>query len=305
MAKIRTLQASYVAGEFDPTLLGRSDIDDYANGADKLRNVYVRPQGGAFRREGLEYYATVNNSDEARIIPFQFNDVQTYVLVFTAGRMDVYRTDNKTLQATVTSSPVSNLTNDILNEIYWTQSADTLLLFHKDLEPIKITRTGHTSWTATNITFENVPPFAFGSLTITNPSGHITPDVTTGIVNVSATSTPFTSDHVGQFINTPKGGRIYITEFVSSSEINGVVRIELEGTGHISDWELETGYEPVMSATRGWPRSGTFHKSRLVLGGLSQRPQTILMSKIGDFFNFDIGEGLDDESIDVTIDDTR
>jgi hypothetical protein len=305
MAKLRTIQASFVSGEFDPTLFGRNDIDDYVKGADKLRNVYVRPQGGAFRREGLEYYAQVNNNDEARIVPFQFNDEQTYLLIFTAGRMDVYRTDSKTLQTSVTTSPITNLTNPILNELQWTQSADTLLLFHKDLEPIQITRTSDVNWTAANISFSNVPPYAFGALSTSNPAGTITADVTSGIVTVTATSTPFTSDHVGQFINTPKGGRIYITEFVSSSEVKGVVRIELEGTEHISDWELETGYEDVFSATRGWPRSGTFHKSRLVLGGLGERPQTILMSKIGDFFNFDIGESLDDEAIDVTIDDDQ
>lgn len=380
MAKLRTLQASYVSGEFDPTLYGRVDIDDYAKGADKLRNVYVRPQGGAFRREGLEYYAQVDSNDVGRIVPFQFNDEQTYVLVFTAGRMDVYRTDTKTLQTSVTASPISNITEAILSEISWTQSADTLLLFHPDLETIQITRTSDTSWTANTVAYENVPPYAFSGISTSAPSNTILPDIATGQVNVYSSGTPFTSAHVGQFINTPKGGRIYITEFTSSSKVSGVVRIELEGTdvstftGEItpsattgsitvtssdsvwlasqvgqyivtpgggvaiitgftssstvsatvleemeastaidewrleiglSDWELETGYEAVFSSTRGWPRSGTFHKSRLVLGGLKERPQTILMSKIGDFFNYDIGESLDDEAIDVTIDDDQ
>jgi hypothetical protein len=380
MARIRTLQASYVSGEFDPTLLGRVDIEDYSKGADKLRNVYVRPQGGAFRREGLEYYAGVNGNNKARIIPFQFNDVQTYVLVFTAGRLDVYRTDNKTLQATVTTAPISNLTDDILSEINWTQSADTILLFHKDLQTIRITRTGHTSWTATAITFENIPPHSYTGITTTTPTGGLYVDGEFGEVTICAEDTPFLSSHVGQFINTPKGGRIYLTEYVSSSVMKGVVRIELEklsvytgtegaspngttgtiginftnndadeshvgrffttpeggvaivtayqdhndlsatvildleSTGIINDWllstgyqdwELETGYEDVISATRGWPRSGTFHKSRLVLGGLKERPQTIIMSKIGDFYNLDIGQALDDEAIDVTIDDDR
>jgi hypothetical protein len=307
MAKIRKVQASYVSGEFDPTLLGRVDIDDYAQGADKLRNVYVRPQGGAFRREGLDYFDGVNNNNKARLIPFQFNDEQTYILVFTAGRMDVYRTDSKTLQTSVTSSPIDGITDDILSEINWTQSADSLILFHKDLQPVEVSRTSDTVWTATSITFENIPPFAYGALTKTNPAGSITPDVATGIVTVTATGTPFTSADVGQFINTSKGGRILITEFTDTSHVNGIVRVELAGTDAISsgDWEVESGYEPVMSATRGWARSGTFHKSRLVLGGLSQRPQTILMSKIGEFFNLDIGESLDDEAIDVTIDDDK
>jgi hypothetical protein len=381
MAKVRTLQASYVAGEFDPTLEGRADIDDYSQGADKLRNVYVRPQGGAFRREGLEYYAPVINDATARIIPFQFNDEQTYVLIVTAASIDVYRSDTKTLQATISSSPITNITEAMLPDLNWSQSADTLLLFHKDLETIKITRTSHVNWTATVAGFTNIPPHAYGTISTATPSGSILPDVFSGQVEIYAESTPFSASDVGQFINTPKGGRIYITEFVSSSHVNGVVRIELESTdssaqtgtvtpsgttgsitltaseantflasqvGHyvrtaeggiavitgytsgtvvnatvlktleastaIDDWniligydgwELETGYEDAMSASRGWPRSGSFHKSRLVLGGLKERPQTILMSKIGDFFNFDIGEGLDDEAIDVTIDDDQ
>jgi len=305
MAKVRTIQASYVSGEFDPTLLGRIDIDDYSQGADKLRNVYVRPQGGAFRREGLEYYAGVNNNATARLVPFQFNDEQTYILVFTEARMDVYRTDSKTLQATVVSSPIDGITEAMLSELNWTQSADTLILFHKDLQPIEITRSSDTVWSATNITFTNVPPYAYGALTVTTPAGTITNDVTTGIVTVTASGTPFLSSHVGQFINTPKGGRILITEFTDTAHVNGVVRIELEGTGALSGWELETGYEDVMSATRGWPRSGTFHKSRLILGGLKERPQTVLMSQIGKFYDINIEESLDDDAIDVTIDDDK
>ena len=307
MAKLRTLQASYVSGEFDPTLLGRFDIGDYRKGADKLRNVYVRPQGGAFRREGLQYVAQVNNNDEARIIPFQFNDIQTYILVFTAGRMDVYRTDSSTLQASITASPIDNLTNDILNEINWTQSADTLLLFHQDLEPIKITRTSDTAWTAENQTFDNIPVFAFDGITELIGMGTITPDVTTGEVVVTGAATSFDSSYEGQFINMPKGGRIFVRQVNNANSLEGVVTIELVNTDAVpaTQWNRDTGYEPVMSSTRGWPRSGTFHKSRLVLGGLGQRPQTILMSKIGEFFNLDVGEGLDDEAIDVTIDDDQ
>ena len=308
MARFKKIQTSFVSGELDPTLQGRIDIDDYSSGADKLRNVYVRPQGGAFRREGLEYYTGVNGNNEGRLIPFQFNEEQTYVLIFTAGRFDVYRTDTKTLQASVTSSPISSLTLAQIQEMTYTQSADTILLFHPDVQPIKITRTGHTTWTAVSQTFTNIPAYAFGSLTTSNPSWTITPDVTSGIVVVSGSATPnFTSSYVGQFLNLPKGGRIYVTAVNSTSELEGVVTVELASTGAVTsgNWELESGYEDVISATRGWPRCGTFHKSRLVLGGLKSRPQTMLFSRIGDFFNLDVGEGLDDEGIDITIDDDQ
>lgn len=228
MAKVRQIQASFVSGELDPRLLGRIDTDIYTKGASQLRNVYVRPQGGVFRREGLEYVATTTSSQAGRLVPFEFNDEQTYILVFTPGEFKVYRTDLSAVQATVSSSPISGLTATEIAEMRWTQSADTLYLVHPDQQPIKITRTSHTSWTAATVSFSNISTFDFGA-----------------------------------------------------------------------------GAEAVISATRGWPRSVAFFKGRLWLGGLKSRPQTILASKVGSFEDLNVGTGLDDEGLDVTIDDDR
>lgn len=228
MANYRFLKTSFVSGEVDPTVHGRVDNEIYTKGAKRLRNVYVRPTGGAFRREGLEYIDTTTSSAAGRLVPFEFNDTQTYMLVFTAGEFKVYRTDSNSVQATVSSAPISSLTADMIKEMNWTQSADKLFLVHKDIQPIEITRTGHTAWTAASVTFSNIPTHDYGS-----------------------------------------------------------------------------GAEAVISATRGWPRSVCFYKGRLVLGGLKSRPQTILMSKVGDYFDLDEGTGLDDEAINITIDDDR
>lgn len=307
MAKFRIIKSSFVSGELDPAARGRVDTSIYQKAADKIRNAYVRPQGGVFRREGLEYVGPIANNFECRLIPFEFNDEQTYILVFTAGSFQVYRTDQNSVQATVSSSPISGLTTDIIKEMRFTQSADTLILVHKDMQPIEISRTSHTSWTAANVTFDNIPPYAFGTVSTSTPAGSVTPDVKTGRVTLAGSGTAFTTDvAVGQFINTPKGGRIYIRSIASNTELEGDVIVELADTTAISsgDWEYESGYEDVMSATRGWPRAVTFYKSRLVLGGLGSRPSTLLFSKVADFFDLDVGSGLDDEGIDVTIGNT-
>ncbi len=59
--------------------------------------------------------------------------------------------------------------------------------------------------------------------------------------------------------------------------------------------------EDVWSATRGYPKSACFYEGRLVLGGTESKPQSILMSKTGSFFDFDIDDGDDDEAIFATI----
>jgi len=307
MANFKVLKSSFVSGELDPAAIGRVDTAIYAKSADKLRNVYVRPQGGAFRREGLEYIDSITGFNEGRLVPFEFNDEQTYMLVFTAGEFKVYRTDQNSVQATVSSSPVSGLSADIIKEMNWTQSADTLVLVHKDIQPISITRTSDTSWTAANISLTNIPTFAFGSLTTSTPAGSVTPDVKTGRVTVTGSGTTFTSLAVGQYINMPKGGRIFIRSIASDTELEGDVIVELAATSSVSSgvWEYESGYEDVISSSRGWARSVTFYKSRLVFGGLGSRPSTLLFSKIGEFFDFDRGTGLDDEAIDITLDDNK
>ena len=306
MAKVRNLKTSYVNGALDEKLLARVDTEIYTKGALELENVYVSPQGGALRREGLEYFDTTTTSQAARLVSFEFNVEQTYLLVFTPGEFKVYKTDDlSTVQATVSSSPISTITADMLAEMRWTQSADTLYLVHPDLEPIKVTRASDTVWTATSVTFSNIPPFAFGSLSTSNPTGKIEPDVTSGQVVVTGTTTNFISSYEGQYLNLPKSGRIFVKTVNSTTELEGVVVGELQNTDDVAsgDWELEEGYEDVISSSRGWARSIAFWRGRLWLGGLKSRPQTIISSKVGFFEDLDIGESLDDESINITIDD--
>ena len=55
MAKLVHNQASWNAGELAPTLLAREDIEQYKQGAAKLRNCIVVPHGGVKRRPGLAF----------------------------------------------------------------------------------------------------------------------------------------------------------------------------------------------------------------------------------------------------------
>lgn len=59
--------------------------------------------------------------------------------------------------------------------------------------------------------------------------------------------------------------------------------------------------EDVWSATRGWPKTVCFYEGRLVFGGTSSKPQSLFLSKAGDFFNFDTTDTDDDDGIFATI----
>ena len=60
----------------------------------------------------------------------------------------------------------------------------------------------------------------------------------------------------------------------------------------VYDW-----YECVFSDKRGWPACVSFHHNRLIFAGTPSAPNGIWMSKIGDYYNFDTGTGLDDDAI--------
>ena len=85
MAASRQVKSSFTAGELAPEMLGRGDLRAYANGARRLRNVFLQPTGGLTRRPGLRHVATLPGP--ARLVAFEFNTEQTYLLVLVPGRV--------------------------------------------------------------------------------------------------------------------------------------------------------------------------------------------------------------------------
>lgn len=59
--------------------------------------------------------------------------------------------------------------------------------------------------------------------------------------------------------------------------------------------------EQSFSPTNGYPGAVAFHEGRLWFGGTPAQPDGLWSSKINQYFNFDIGEGLDNESIQISI----
>tara|TARA_R100000030_G_scaffold5710_1_gene3899 strand:+ start:965 stop:3163 length:2199 start_codon:yes stop_codon:yes gene_type:complete len=131
------------------------------------------------------------------------------------------------------------------------------------------------------------------------PAWDTQPDATTGY-KVEA----FAPTTVGEYAQvTSTFGRARYVEYVSATVMKAVTEVPFFDTSAIvaGDWESEHGYEDVWSNDRGWPKSATFHEGRLYFGGSKSRPNTIWGSRVIDFFNFNPGSGLDDESVEATI----
>lgn len=315
MTRFVSLQTNFSSGVMDPLLLSRVDLAAYQNALSEAKNVVIQPQGGARRRAGLKYLTALPNSgissaaNGVRCVPFEFSVSDSYMLVFTHYRMYVFR--NKALVTNINSSGNSyldlssyGLTYNMLDNLCWTQSADTLILTNTSMNPIKIVRGGSSSsWSASLITFDSIPKYAF-TISLTNPAGTLTPSDVAGKVTLTAAGGTFTVDSVGQYVNASPQGRAKIVSYVNSSTVQAITEFPFFNTSAIASgsWDYETGYEPVWSSTRGYPATVTFHEGRLYFGGSRSRPSTVWGSRVGLFFDFEATEGLDDDAVEATLD---
>jgi hypothetical protein len=85
------VQAAFTGGEWSPALWSRTDLAKYSTACRRLKNFIVHPHGGASTRPGLEYIANTKANGDARLLPFQFNVEDSYILEMGAQYMRVYR----------------------------------------------------------------------------------------------------------------------------------------------------------------------------------------------------------------------
>ncbi len=281
-------KTSFTAGEVDVDLAGRGDLALYANGARCLRNVVVAPIGGVRRRPGLRHVAGARGA--GRLIAFEFNTEQTYLLALSDGWLDIYAEGDKVAGLATPWSAAQ------IAQLNWTQSADTLLVVHPDVAPRRITRTGLNTWTIAEWSYYeesgvlHLPSHKFAEDAVT-----LTPSGTGGSITLFASAAVFQAAHVGLRFRVG-GKQVLITSVASATQAGAEVKQTLGGTAATKDWE-----EQSFSSLRGWPVSACFHQGRLAIGGSRDLPNRLWLSKSMDLFNFDLGTGLDDEAIEFSL----
>jgi hypothetical protein len=84
--------ASFIAGEIDPALHARTDLNFYPSALRTCRNFIVRPGGGVVNRPGTKLVREVKDSaDATRLIPFIYSEDDSYVLEFGDLYMRVHK----------------------------------------------------------------------------------------------------------------------------------------------------------------------------------------------------------------------
>lgn len=106
MGKVQ--QASFTAGELTPFLHSRADLQRYVAGLKTASNIIIHPHGGASNRPGLRWVAEVKYSNKfTRLLPFAFNDTDTYALEFGEKYMRVFRNGGQVLRTQVNVTAIT------------------------------------------------------------------------------------------------------------------------------------------------------------------------------------------------------
>jgi len=94
-------QNNFTSGELSPALHSRPDLSRYVSGLKECTNFFVHPEGGVSNRPGFEFVTQVKSSfSPVKLIPFSFNDLDTYCLEFGDQYMRVIRNGGRVLLQT-------------------------------------------------------------------------------------------------------------------------------------------------------------------------------------------------------------
>src|SRR6185437_4702130 len=193
---MKLVQPSFTGGEISPSLYARTDLERYASSLRTCRNFIVSSFGAVYNRPGTRYIAATKTNQQVRLIPFQFNTQQTYVIELGANYARFYSNGFQVMNG---SNPVEITTPWGAADVWglrYTQSADVMYLTHPNYPPQMIERTSASSFSIT--------PYAAkeGPFLPVNPdqSALMAASAVTGNVTITSNSGAFAAGMVGQFV---------------------------------------------------------------------------------------------------------
>ena len=321
---VHTIQPSFSGGELAPSLHARVDLAKYATGLKTCRNFFVQAHGGVANRPGTKFICeTANSAKTTRLIPFEFNTEQTYILEFGHQTMRVIKDGGQVLAS---GSPVSIATpysDTELADLNFTQSADVMTICHPSHPVKEVKRTSHTAWAITSVTF-GTSMSAPGSVSSTaqnydgsNPGTSYSYVVTavktsTADESVASSATSVTNNNLSSTItNTISWGAVSGANsyniFKSMGGIYGFIGRSTGTTFKDDNIEGDANDTPatartIFNTTDEYPATVTYYQQRLVFGQTNNDPQKVFMSQTGNYHNFNISEPLrDDDAVTFTI----
>jgi hypothetical protein len=284
--------------------------------------VYVNAAAGAAGTasfSSLNFFGETDTLSAARLTRYHYRASEVHQLVVSDRNIDVFQ-DGAWVAAV--SFPAGEA---IIADVKFEFAYDTILCFHQDMSPQRITRLGTAAeWSCEEIEFENMPLVDYGG-TYTNGVNEVQ-DIqlygfTAGdnfqlIVEGKATASiqlNADTDVTRAAIAAALEALPNVNSGLTVTYTGGVYRVEFSGAGNAErDWlemsgialnadgfvsvrtltEGSAGGEAIISNARGWPSVGRLVQKRLVMAGLKSKPNSIIASVTGAPFDLNTELGV-------------
>jgi len=273
MARVSLQQTNFTAGVISPRLVGRTDIDRYANAARKLLNAHPVIHGGAKRRAGTRYIAPTKNSGakRSRLVPFVFSRDDAYMLEFGDGYVRIWPKGGGAMSAEIASP----YTEAMLAGIDYTQGEDTMFLAETSVPIQRLRRFSSSSFDLSAAPFTTTP---------FEEQGHrLAADVTlsAGTVGTGRTATAsagvFLPSDVGRQL-VSGAGLATVTGYTSATQVTVSISIAFTSTALASGaWYLDISPQAILKPSEKDPVASTI----TLTASLSRAATLTLSAKTG------------------------
>ena len=167
MQKVRVPLTNFAFGEVSPSLYSRTDSAVYNQSAQRVKNFFIRSEGGVIKRSGLqkiyEFDTTVNEAktQQCRLLPFIFSDDERYIVSLENAKVRIFQINPvngavsliQTITADINSSALK-FSDEFLHEYTFAQAGDVMFIAHQTFMPQQIVRTSLTTFQVESFQFD-------------------------------------------------------------------------------------------------------------------------------------------------------
>ena len=224
-----------------------------------------------------------NASKEFRIIDYSgFNNDGTtfsHLIVFGENTADVYNVSDNTYLCSFNTGKTAAL----MTQCDYETDRNKIIFVHETVKPFAITWANYGldagDYTVADLDLANIPDYEFVANDKTGTTlggGNLTPSGVQGYITLTAGSgTPFANTNIsptatdadweGKKVVISPVGVVRIVSKKSNTVVLGYVERRISSTDAVAaaNWTVEIGWEPIISATRGYPRTIAFYAGRI------------------------------------------
>lgn len=271
MPRATLQQTNFTAGEISPRLVGRTDIDRYANAAALLLNAHPVIHGGAKSRAGTLFVApTKIAAQKSRLVPFIFSRDDAYMLEFGHLYLRAFKNG-----ASLGVEVATQYTEAMLQDIDYVQGADTMFLAHPAVPIQRLRRFSDVLWDLSAAPFTTTP---------FSEQGHaLAAGLTLSLATVGPGRTATAS--VGVFLPSDVGrtlvsgaGLALVTGYTSATVVTVDVSIAFAGTALVSGaWYLDASPQAILKPSAKDPVASSI----TLMAALTRAADLTLTAKTG------------------------